>query len=590
MPLDQAPEPDSPLALPTEKSQLLAKALQIIGDCRSSSGIRAAYARQLNSMIETGRQDGARSLINMLHMHIKRAAAHIYSAGELRFAVDFENDYPKNILERGARAARLLDRDWERNSTDLTFGQGVVESLKYGSCFLKQWVQQEGVDRQPVYYKGLVMPWQFGVYNEYINELSRQPALCETFVMTLPEVWRRIYHLPNAKKLFERIVQHSQRGEVADVNNSFFHQVLSTATINTGANSLSRPVPGGIVQLNNDPNYAIVGPEVTAQMVMMHELWVWNENDYATIQVIEPDILISPAPGLKLSNLLISGNHHTGLHPYDLIQANREQGYIWGRSEVVDLIEPQGMLSTFASDVQRLTGLQIDKILGFSGYDGLTDENYDQTREGGFFNMPPGAEVKDLTPAFPPQALEMINMMIKIINMIGGFDNILSGGGESGVRAGVHAETLLKTASPSLRDRALLVERQCAGAADKRLSIMEAKDNSVYWTDGTSDETIKATSFSLHDIPEDRRVVVDGHTTSPIFADDHKNLIGFGLKAGIVDGHYALKWLPFPDKDVAQKALKEKEANQAKMVQELIQKDPEGAAKALLHQKAGAKH
>ena len=51
----------------------------------------------------------------------------------------------------------------------------------------------------------------------------------------------------------------------------------------------------------------------------------------------------------------------------------------------------------------------------------------------------------------------MLDMIIRMFEMIGGFDNILSGRGESGVRAGVHANTMLKTASPRLRDRSLLV-------------------------------------------------------------------------------------------------------------------------------------
>ena len=72
------------------------------------------------------------------------------------------------------------------------------------------------------------------------------------------------------------------------------------------------------------------------------------------------------APRFKKSNLLISGDTHSRLHPYVLIQANEMQGYIWGRPEIADLIEPQGLLSTWCDDTRRLYGLQIDKILAFS--------------------------------------------------------------------------------------------------------------------------------------------------------------------------------------------------------------------------------
>lgn len=567
--------------LPSDQKKLLPVALGIIDECRSSQGMRAAYYRTLNAICETGRQDGSRSLINKLHAHIDRLSAHLFSPTDLRFVVDFENQYPPNILAMGSEASRILTRDFERNNTDMTFAQGVFESLKLGATFLKQWVQQEGPDRVPTYHKSLVMPWQFGVYREDVNELSRQPAMCETIMLTMPEVWSRIAHLPDAQKLYSRIKANATQGQAGSDYNSFFHQVLSSATLATGVTGSTKPMPGGIVGLGSDPNAAMIGPEVSAPMVKMHELWVQDRDDYTTIQIIEPDILIAPL--FKKCNLLIPGETHSGLHPYTLIQPNEVAGYIWGRSELSDLIEPQALLSEWADDARRLFGLQIDKLLGFSGYDGISDEVYDASRAAGYFSAPPGASMQDLTPPFPPMTLDMLNFVMRIIDNLGGFDNILGGGGEPGVRAGNHAETLMKTASPRLRDRSLLVERQCAAAADLRLSLMEAKDGRSYWTDGSTMEAIEKTSFIMADLPEDRRVCVDSHSGSPIFADDHQQLVGFGVKSGFVDGHSAIDMLPYPQKDQLQARLKAKQQAEQKMLEELKKSDPEAYAKAITH-------
>ena len=552
----------NPLALPDDHKRLVALALELIASCRVSSQIRAAYCRQLNSIIETGRQDGTRSLINKLPGHIDRLGPHLYSPSELNFKIDFEEEYDKETLNRGRVTARLLTRDFERSNTDLLFGLGVENGLKFGASILKQWVQEEGPDKTPVYHSSLVMPWQFGVLREDINDLSRQSAICETTLLTMPEVWRRIYHLPNAVEMFSRIKKNATKGKSNDEFNSFFHQVLSTSTLDTGNTGMSRPVPGGIVQLNNDPNYAIMGPEVSVDMVKMHELWVWDEDDYTTIQIIEPDILIAPL--FKKGNLLIGGSNHSGLHPYTLIQPNWVNGYFWGRPEIADLIEPQGLLSTWADDTKRLYGLQLDKILGFSG-EGVTDEQYDQMRAAGYVNSGAGGTISDLTPRMPPEAVQMLKLIMDIMDMIGGFEGVLGGKGEAGVRAGNHADTLMKMASPRLRDRSLLVERQLATAADLRLSLMQAKDSRNYWT---SAEKKEETSFLLSDIPEDRRVVVDSHSASPIFANDHQQLIGFGIKTGIVGKDYAIDNLPFPHKEQLHIELREREAAQAKMIQE----------------------
>jgi hypothetical protein len=133
-------------------------------------------------------------------------------------------------------------------------------------------------------------------------------------------------------------------------------------------------------------------------------------------------------------------------------------------------------------------------------------------------------------------------------------------------------------ASPRLLDRSLLLERQCASAADLRLSLREAKDGHEYWTDP---DRIEDTKFILADLPEDRRVSVDSHSSSPIFKDKHEQLVSFGLKAGIVDGESAIEILDLPMKDILIQRLKDKEAQQKAIMQQLIQKDPEAAEKIL---------
>ncbi|PWU21825.1 MAG: hypothetical protein C5B50_00650 [Verrucomicrobia bacterium] len=575
------------LQVPTRRRELIKFANDLIEKCRVSAGIRASYCRLFATLCETGQQDGTRSNINLLYHHLDRTASNLFSPTDLKFSIDFENDYPMEVLNRANRVSNLLTKSFERTDTDIEFGQGVFESLKYGACFLKQWMHYDGWERSPVYHRKLVMPWHMGVYREDETDLSKQAVICETSMLSLPEVWQRIVRLPKAKQLFEQIKAHASPGAMSEEPSSFFHAVLSTAVLNTGVQQNTRPIPGGIVQLNNDPNYVMFGPQIAIDVVKMHELWIQDDSDYTTIQMIEPDIIISPAfiEGddviMKKQNLMIPGATQSKLHPYTLIQANKETNYIWGRSELADLIKPQGQLSMWTADAEHLMGQQIDKVLAFTGFDGLTDERYGEFKANGYFNMNQGASVQDLTPAFPAELLPMIKNQIEVINMLGGFPEIMQGKGESGVRAGVHANTLMKTGSPRLRDTSLRIERQCAAAGDKHLSIMEAKDPKKYWTDGKNVKTMEETSFLLTDIPDDRRVSVDSHSSSPIFMDDHQQLIVGGLRLGIVDKHDAIDDLPFPNKEMKHKRLREKEEKEAQLMRELAQRDPEALEKIM---------
>lgn len=570
------------ITVPTNERELLKFTNELVETCRVSVAMRTAYCRLMNAIAETGRMDGTKSLINLLYAHLTRLSSHLFSPVELKFSIDFERDYPDVEYKKAAAVAKVLTRQWERQNTDLLFGNGVFESLKYGACLLKQWAQDE--HGKPAYYAKLTMPWQFGVYNESETDISKQPAVCETTTLTLPEVWRRIHHLPEATKLFNRIKTHAQQGSIMSEPQSYFHQVLSTSQLNTGVQGMTRPLPGGIVQLNNDPNYAVMGPQVGAEVVQMHELWVQDDDDYTTIQMIEPDIIV--APRHKKANLLVKDSH---LQPYTVIRVNEVTNWFWGRSELVDLIEPQGLLSTTLDDSRRMIGLQVDKILGFSGENSITAEKYEQFRGAGWMDLGPNSTVEDLTPKIPAELMPYIEFLIEQVHLLGGFPPIMQGTGDSGVRAGNHANTLLKTGSPTLRDRALLAERLCAQAADLTLAIREAKDESRFWFKGDTVEDADKSSFLLADLHDDWRVTVDSHSSSPIFADENAQLVVASLKMGVVDAEYMIDNTNLPNKEAAKVSYRRREQSKQLMVQKLMQENPEAAEKVLAKQLGGGK-
>lgn len=565
------------IPVPDSEKAILRLAEELVEKCRVSVGQRAAYYRLLHGISETGRYDGTKSLVNLLFKHLDRTAAHIFSPVELRFSIDFENMYPPKIQEMAKVVAKQITREWERNNIDILFGQGVFEALKYGCCLLKQWVQVEGSEQMPSKYRKLVMPWQFGVYNESNTEINEQPCLLETTILTMPEVWRRIWHLPDPYKLFNRIKAHSRHGQQGEEPQSFMHQVLSTSQIQTQSPATQMaPRPGGMVQVTQDTNYSYMAPNIAADVVLMHELWVQDEKDYTTIQFIEPDVLVAPRHAKR--NLLIKDSQ---LHPYKIIQPNLSSGYFWGRSELIDLIEPQQFLGDIAIDIRRMFGLQVDKQLAFTGDSGLPDETFGQFRATGWLNAPPGTEIKDVTAKFPPESIPLFNLIMETMNMLGGFPPIMQGQGEQGVRSQTHAGTLMKTASPTLRDRSLIVERQCASAADLTLHIREAKDAKKYWSRGHDIKEMEQTQFLIAEIPDDRRISVDSHSSSPIFADEHQQLIFALRKIGDLDGEYVLDNLPLPDKELAKERLRQRQQQQQQMMQQLQQTNPEAFAKAI---------
>lgn len=550
------------MRVPESEKALVDFALDLISICRVSQATRASAYRSYAQWVETGRPNGGLSTANFLSAHLARLQSHLFNSTNLNFTIDFENYYDAVKLAQGATAARILTREWERRDIDITFASGVLESLKYGISIPKLLLHPVRADNGPQYSMScrLVSPWNFGVYNESVVGLADQEAVCETVYLSRHEVWRRIARLPNAEQLFKQIIGASLKGTETGSQPTAMHQVLSTAVLNINLENATTPQPGGIVQLSSNPNYATLGPMVATDLIPMHEIWVKDDRteDYTTIQLIEPNILI--APRLKYSNLFCEDTL-----PYGLIQPNQVAGYFWGQSEIKDLMMPQNLLNNTLDDTERLYKAQFDKILAFVGFEGMSDEVYDQMRAGGYVGMPQGGDIKDVTPKLPEQALAYIQLIESLFDRVAGFPNVLSGRGEQGVRAGSHADVLLRTASPKLQNMALRIERQAASFADQTLSAMEAKDGRMFWVGAESDPS---TDFLLSQLPDDRRVSVDSHSSSPIYMEDHQQLIAFGLKSEIVGPEYAIDHLPFPEKDKAKQELRARQAAKEKFIQE----------------------
>ena len=502
----------------------------------------------------TGSPDGNSAIVNMLFAHIDRLASDLFSPADLRFYMDFTHAYPRGILAQAEVAGRALTREFERRDIDIKFAEGVPIGLTYGACILKLLDTSNGPMCK------LVMPWQFGVHREDVTELNEQEAVCETNLITPYALWRRISHLPNAIELFRRARQYAKRRQGGDEAETWFHQVLVAGTppvVQTDPPFMIQP--GGLVQVTSDPSGAQLAPSVQEELITFHELNVWDDEheDYTTIQMAEPDVLI--APHYRRKNMFVPGEL-----PYGVIRPNSMPQYFWGRSELADLQRLQNLLKDRMEDIKKIMSLQYDRLYAVIGGQGQVDELRDQLHLSGIIALEAGAEFKDITPEVPKEAFEDIKEILEFINQASGYQNILAGQGEPSVRAGTHAETLMRTAGSRLRDRALLLERECADFAHKVFELMCAKEAKAYWTDEKGTES----DFLLSQIPDDYRIMVDSHSSSPIYAQDHAQLAFALAKLQAIGGEDLIQLLPLPRRDLLVTHLRERQEAQAKFIQE----------------------
>lgn len=558
--------------LPQDEKRFTAKVLEVLDQCRRSCGTRAGYARAFKLWRETGSPDGATAIFNRLDYHIGRVGGFLYSPSGLRFAFEYENRYPQDVYKQSEAAGLALTKRFTkpRRSNDVTpamlFRLGLTEALTYGAAVVKTLQEQAGATQR------LVMPWQMGVYREDLLGFEAQEAVSETNFITKFDYWRRISNKPGAMELYKRgIAGARQRSTEADAG-GFVNQIVLSGT---SPAVLSDGMPGGQSGGIFNPGVgapAIMSPEVVEDLVEIHELWIRNDvtGDWTTVQIVEPDIILTSK--LRHQNFFVPSRL-----PYTLIQPNQANGYFWGKTEMQQLFKLQWLLRDRAEDIKKLMGLQFDRLLAFIGQSGMTDEMYDRSRQAGWFAQESG-EVQDLTPELPQEAWQDIDWLMKAFDDVSGFKPIMTGEGDAGVRSGNQAQTLLKTASPQMRDKALLVEFQVAAAAQNLFECMATKEAQTYWVNPEDENS----TFLLGQLPEDRTVTVDSHSSSPIYEDEHMQLAAFMLKAGIIDGKAFIDMVNgVPQPELLKDNLEQREKQKAQQIQQMMQVDPAGAMKLI---------
>jgi hypothetical protein len=552
------------MKLPDTKKALADEAVNIAKQCLADQQDRMDQYVRWRNYVYTGSSDASKpSILNKVGTHIDRLSSHLFSPSEARFLVEFGVAAAKEWQNREYFISRLLSDEFHGCDADLIFGEGVFWALAYGACLTKT-LWSVGHDKDGQEHGGLpaphlVMPYQFGVWRPDVNGLDRQEALCNVNYIGRSELWRRLSGRKDRESILQKVTQ-IQRDRTEDDIDNIVHQVIIG-----GITPVTQGTRSG-VKGNVDPFNFISLPqlsnETTRDLVRFVELWVRDDDtgDYTTLQYVEPDILIEGHEQKR--NIYMSG-----YQPFRLIQPNVQRGLFWGRSEIADLQLMQDVLAGRIDDVAHLWKLRARPPRGLSGFTQLTDEARAafSTPDGLIMNENPGAKIENLAPELPPETFQQIESVIRWFDDTSGFPSMMRGEGEPGVRSEQQSDRMQRTAGARLRDRALIVERQCGDMGSLLLALMREKNADAY-TDPRAND-----SWSLDQMPDDVKVTVDSHSASPAFSQDNRQTYFALAKLGAVTPKALIRALHPPHTDMILEELEKKEAAQA----ELIKQHPE---------------
>lgn len=588
------------MRIPDKKVGMFAK--EIFDSCTSSRPSRLQRGSAFRNLFLTGSMDGEICAYNETYAFLDNLSSFLYSPVELRFSIDPYGSATVSERAKLRAASVQFHKQFRRSNTDTILDSSVTWALVKGKTFVKNsWTSQGFKDV-------LLQPEMMGVLEENLDSLDDQDAFCHTTYVTLDKLYRMLRTHPERNDLMNKAKKYAIEGKEQDDpehDNTLRQIVVGGIQPYTIAGQPGTNARGQVQWLDApQPQFAA---EVMTSLIPIHELWIWdddreNEKDgldgeYTTIQFIGHDVVLAgevthrnifadqydPGNNDKKTAPTLN-NPLVGHHPFTEICPNPLDGYFWGRSELCNVGLLQKYINARIEGINQMLRRQEDPPKFFSGTNGIKQQAYSMIKKaGGYFtDSNPNAKVQDLYPQLPEGIWESLHEFQAMFDRMAGFTATMSGRGESGVRGKGHAETLTSNASPRFKDRALLVERQIESMGALKLDMLRAHDPNAItaWVpkkEGGIEGQLPLDNefeqppvpnavpveFTFYDLPDNCKVTVDSHSSSPAFGHEARQMLFDLTKIGAMKPERLIEHLHPPGADTMIQDIERAEAEKA---------------------------
>lgn len=560
------------MIIPSTGSFRLDKILEVRDACLESINERRELYAKRRKYFMFGSDDYRQVRYNRLFAHTDLVASFLYSADHAKYSLSAGRNAAPEVVQQ----AVALQDEWNQQFRDsglaYTYAIALLWSLVYDSMYIKMgW----NAERKRLFGK-ILMPNAFGVYDEMEPELDNQEAFCHSY--RLP--WDRAVLMFYRAGLKDRIDELGvSQGAPIDDLPPVLKQLLITQT---GGQNLSGNLMGQ-APLDIQP-VILYEPKSNIPTVAFQELWVWDDinEDYATFVIGDPDILVTDSRETIKKR---TGNGHAasdddnaqsrsneflaGEYPFVPITPYQLPDYAYGESHCERLIPLQNWTTERLDQIAEVLESQVDPSKVFSGFMGLSDEKAASFGGPGSWVLDalPGAKVDKQVPQMPEDLFAEFKEIGAIFLEASGLTETITGqGGPKGKGAAKQAAV---AGSARIKKVAVGLEPSLIQAGDIGLKLfMKESTEEINLPDG---KKFLPSQFAS----EDWNLRIAGHSHSPLFADEARELAALLLKAQSIDREMFVRLLSPPQEDTIISALRER----LKAEQALAARNPEAFAK-----------
>ena len=557
------------MIIPREEPYRTDKIIEIRDACLVSRGERQELYLKRRKYFMFGSDDYRQVRYNRLAAHTDLVASFLFSPDHAKYTLAPARNAPPAVE---AQALALQDR-WNQEFRDsglaYQYAIAVLWSLIYDSMYLKLGWN----DERSRLTGRLIQPNHFGVYDEREPDLDSQQAFCHVYRIPYDNAVLRLYRAGMADQVKELGV--STGTNVEDMP-PVLKQLLITQT---GGQNLSGNLMGQ-APLDIQP-VILYEPKSDIPTVEFQDLYVWDDvhEDYAQFIIAEPDLLLTDSREsiAKRKEKKLNGKNPIEQpsasneflpqeHPFVAVTPFELPDYAYGEAHSERLIPLQNWTTERLDQIAEILEAQVDPSKVISGFMGLADEKAAAFGGPGSWVLDalPGAKVEKQYPQMPEDLFTEFNEIGEIFLEASGLTQTVTGQAPAAGRGGRGAQRQpVMTGSGRIRKIALGLEPSLVQLGDLALKLIRRNDDEELLLPDGKSKFLPAQFAS-----ETWNLRIAGHSHSPLFADEARELAALLFKAQAIDREMLVRLLSPPQEDSIISALRERvkvEALQAQL-------------------------
>lgn len=517
-----------------------------------------------------GTSGDADILYNRLEPHIDLVCSFLFSGDHAEYDLAAPLNAPPQQIGWFAAAKDKFNEDFRDADLFDEFADALLWSTVMDTWFLKMgWSET----RKQVF-ASQVPPWKLGVFADEETDFDSQEAFVHCYHIDYDHAVQRM-HNAGLDALIDKL------NVVNTPFESPFPDTLTRMIISsTSGENLAGNVTGAV-----NPSYVsrpTYHAKVDRPLVGFYELYVWDDQceDYRLFTAVDPGIFLTDSKAVIGALANAKGqkrigkeferfyNTHTNEffpqeHPFVQVRPYTMFDYFWGKSHLESLIPLQEWSSERLAQIHDILDKQAYPPRMGSGMMGLSDEKMEAF--GGadtwVIDQLPAATIKEYPPEMPPDIFQDYMSIGMLMMEASGLTEILQGKGGEGVRSKSHAKQLQTTGAGRIKKTATRLEAPLVRMGELALKLMQRNSDEAVQPDGGD-------AFLYANLGDDYTLRIAGHSHSPLFIDDTKELAMALIKTQSIDQEAFIRMLNPPNRAGLIQAYRQRQKAKAAMAQQ----------------------